>query len=152
MFDLLPRRGKEGGRLAIFRSELDSLFNRFFDMDRPFSQSLFKKDDWEPRVNVSEGEKKITIEAEIPGCDAQDIEISLEGRILTIKGEKKQEKEEKDQNYLRVERAHGLFTRSMELPAEVDQNEVEARYKKGVLIVVLHKTTPKESRKIEIKT
>jgi len=152
MFDLIPwsRRGDKG--LIGFKSELDNLFNRFFDIDFPFSREVFKEGKWAPRMDMSEGEKDITIQAEIPGCDAKDIDVSLEGRLLTIKGEKKQEKEEREKNYLCIERARGYFSRTLELPSEVDQNEVDASYKKGVLKVVLRKTRPTESRKIEIRT
>ena len=111
-----------------------------------------KNGQWAPRVDISEGEKNIIVKAEIPGCDAKDVDVSLDGRILTIKGEKKQEKEEKEKNYLRMERAYGYFSRTIELPGEVDQQEVDATYKKGVLTVALKKKASKDSKKIEIKT
>jgi HSP20 family protein len=152
MFDLMPWRRRMGKDLVGFKSEMDNLFSRFFDVDFPLSHELFKEGQWAPRVDISEGERDITVKAEIPGCDAKDIEVSLEGRLLTIKGEKKQEREEKEKNYLRVERAHGIFSRTMELPTEVDESEVDASYKKGILKVVLRKTKPSETRKIEIRT
>lgn len=152
MFDLMPWRRRMGKDLIGFKSEMDNLFNRFFDIDFPLSKEFFKEGQWAPRIDISEGEKDITVQAEIPGCDAKDIDVSLKGRFLTIKGEKKQEKEEKEKNYVRVERAHGYFSRTMELPTEVDEKEVDATYQKGVLRVVLRKTTPTETRKIEIKT
>ena len=152
MFDLMPWRKGATGDLTGFKKEMDSLFNRFFDMDFPMSREFFKEGRWAPRIDVSDSEKQITVKAEIPGCDAGDIDVSLDGRVLTIKGEKKQKKEEKETNYLRVERAHGMFSRTIELPADVDQEAVEATYKKGVLRVILNKTTPSESKKIEIKT
>ena len=71
---------------------------------------------------------------------------------LTIRGKKKFEKEEKEKTYLRVERAEGAFSRTLEMPTDVDQQDVRATYKKGVLKLVLKKTTPQDSRKIEIKT
>ncbi|BBO75588.1 heat-shock protein Hsp20 [Desulfosarcina widdelii] len=148
MFDLMPWRKGSGSDLMGFKSEMDNLFNRFFDLDFP----LLKAGEWAPRMDVTDGEKQITVQAEIPGCEAGDIDISLEGRRLTIKGEKKHEKEEKDENYLRRERARGFFSRTIELPAEVDQDAVEATYKKGVLTVSLNKMVPSESKKIEIKT
>jgi HSP20 family protein len=141
-----------GKDLIGFKSEMDNLFNRFFDLDFPPSQEFFEEGKWAPRVDISEGEKDITIQAEIPGCDAKDIDVSLEGRLLTIKGEKTQEKEEKEKNYVRVERAHGFFSRTMELPAEVDQKEVDATYKKGVLKVMLRKLKSTATRKIEIRS
>ena len=82
--------------------------------------------------------------------DVKDIDLKLEGRILTIKGEKKAEKEEKEENYHRLERTYGFFNRSLELPAKVDPVSVEARFKKGVLTVVMKKVDIEESKKIEI--
>ena len=152
MFDLMPWRKREGKDLVGFKNELDNLFNRFFDLDFPISREFFKEGEWVPRVDVSEGKKEITVKAEIPGCNAKDIDVSLEGQILTIKGEKKQEKEEKEENFHRVERSYGSFTRKMNLPAEVDQENIDASYKKGVLKLVFKKTKISEGKKIEIKT
>lgn len=152
MLDLTSLRRRAGRDMVGLKSEIDNLFNRFFDIDFPLSRESLKAGEWAPRLDVSEGEKDISISAEIPGCDAKDIEVTLDGRILTIKGEKKQEKEEKAKNYIRVERAHGYFSRSLELPTDVDQKEVEASYTRGVLKVVLRKAALKEGKKIEIKT
>lgn len=148
----MPWRKREIKDLVGFKSELDNLFNRFFDLDFPISRELFKEVQWVPRVDVSEGKKEITVKAEIPGCDAKDIHVSLDGRTLTIKGEKKQEKEEKEENFNRIERSYGSFTRRMKLPAEVDQENIDASYKKGVLKLVFKKTKAKEGKIIEIKT
>lgn len=152
MFDLMPWRKRFGSDLVGFKNEMDNLFNRFFDLEFPITREIAKSGQWAPRIDVSDSEKQITIQAEIPGCDVNDIHISLEGRMLTLKGEKKHEKEEKEKNYIRVERAHGLFSRVIELPTDVDQDAVDATYKKGILKVVLNKTTPFGSKKIEIKT
>mgnify|MGYP000044189864 CR=1 FL=1 len=152
MFDLTSLRRQAGKDMFGLKSEIDDLFNRFLDVDFPLSRESIKTGEWSPRLDISEGEKDISISAEIPGCDAKDIEVTLEGRILTIKGEKKQEKEEKTKNYLRAELFHGYFSRSLVLPTDVDQKEVEALYKKGVLKVVLKKSRLEEGNKIEIKT
>jgi len=152
MFDIMPWGKRDLKDLAGLKREFDSLFNRFFDVDFPNPRELFLKEHWTPRVDVSEGEKEITVKVEIPGCDAKDIHVSIDGRTLTIKGEKKKEKEEKDKNIHRVERSYGYFSRSMELPAEVDQENVDAAYKKGVLKLVFTKTKETEGKKIEIKT
>ena len=99
-----------------------------------------------------DGKGKITVKAEIPGCEAKDIDVKLDGRMLTISGEKKQEKEEKDENFHRVERTYGSFSRMVELPGEVNPEDVDATYKKGVLKLVLKKIRETEAKKIEIKT
>ena len=151
MIDLTPWRKGEGKETTRFRSELENLMNRFFDRDFPISREMFKEGRWFPRVDVSEGDKNITVKAELPGVETQDIDVSLDGRLLTIKGEKKQEKEEKKENYHRVERSYGYFNRTIELPAEVDASKVDASFKKGVLNIVLHKTKATEAKKIQIK-
>ncbi len=152
MFDLMPHRRGSGRELVRFRDEMDNLFNRFFDMDFPISRRLFGDTAWAPRVDVSEGKGEITVKAEIPGCDAKDIDVKLEGRLLTISGEKKQEKKEKEENFHRVERTYGSFSRMVELPGEVEQEAIDGTYKKGVLNLVFKKTQASEAKKIEIKT
>ena len=151
MFDLMnPKRGP-GKEIVRFRDEVDNLFKRFFDMDFPMSRRLFGDEEWAPRVDVSEGKSEITVKAEIPGCEAKDIDVKIDGRILTISGEKKQEKKDQDENYHRVERSYGCFRRMVELPAEVSHDGIDATYKKGVLKMVFKKTQETEAKKIEIK-
>jgi HSP20 family protein len=152
MFDLLPFKNRSGKEMTRFRDEMDHLFNRFFDTDSPISQRLFGDGDWAPRVDVSEGKSDITVKAEIPGCDAKDIDVKLDGRSLTISGEKKQEKEEKDENFHRLERTYGSFCRMVTLPAEVKPEDIDATYKKGVLKLVFKKMRESEAKKITIKT
>ena len=134
------------------RRDFDDFVNRFFDRDFWAPSDLFREDRLLPSVDISEGKKDITVKAEIPGVEANDIDISLNGKLLTIKGEKKQEKEEKDENYHRMERSYGYFNRTIELPAEVDPEKVDASYKKGVLKIELKKTRESETKKIEIKS
>jgi HSP20 family protein len=152
MVDPMPPRKRFGKEMVRFRDEMDHLFNRFFDMDFPISRRLFREGEWAPRVDVSEGKTDIIVKAEIPGCDAADIDVRLDGRRLTISGEKKQEKEEKDENYHRLERNYGSFSRIVELPAEIDPREIDATYIKGVLKLVFRKVRASEAKKIEIKT
>ncbi len=103
-------------------------------------------------MDVSETGKKIVVNAEIPGMDPKDIDISLNGRVLTIKGERKQEQEEKEKRYHHIERRYGFFSRSFELPADVNANKVTANYKDGVLKLNLPKTKGPSVKKIEVKT
>ena len=152
MFDLMPWKKRSPKQVARFRSELDDLFNRFFEVDFPSSGEFFKEFEWAPSVDVSESGNKITVKAEIPGVDAKDIGVTLEGKTLNIKGEKKQEREEKEENYHRTERSYGYFNRRVELPNEVDPDKVEAAYKKGILTVKLRKTKETDTRKIEINS
>jgi HSP20 family protein len=107
-----------------------------------------------PRVDISEDEKNIFINAEIPGVKKEEIKISLQDNILTISGEKKSETEEKkDKNYYRSERVFGSFTRSFTLPEEINPDKVEAKFEEGILKIVIEKASPKEinERFINIK-
>ena len=152
MFDLVPWKRRRENQIDLFRRELDSLFERFWRKDfLPSTESMFDTG-WFPNVDVSEGKKDITVKAEIPGIDPKDIDISLEDRWLRIKGEKKQEEEETDENYYRIERSYGYFNRTIELPAEVDASDVDASYKNGVLKIKLKKVKESEPKKIKIKS
>lgn len=148
MLGLTPWR--ERRELDHFRNEIDSLFDRFFDL-APFAR-LRGAGEWMPAVDITETEKEVFVQAELPGMDAKDIDIALNGRVLTIKGEKKQVKEEKEKNYHRTERRFGSFSRSFELQADVDVNKVEAKYKDGVLKLSLTKSKEQSVKKIEVKT
>ena len=130
--------------MEIFRREIDRLFDRFFEV-MPFSEQEFM-----PSVDISETDKDVIVQAEIPGIDPKDLDISLNGRLLTIKGEKKSEHEEKKENYHKIERKYGSFSRTLELPVDVDPDKVGATYKDGVLKIVLPKT--EAGKKIEVKT
>jgi HSP20 family protein len=92
-----------------------------------------------PRIDVSETDTAIKIEAEMPGVEEKDVEVVLSNGRLTIKGEKKQETEEKKKDYHLVERSYGSFARSIGLPFEADPNKVQAKFEKGVLIVTVPK-------------
>lgn len=109
------------------------------------------------RSNVSESDKDICITAELPGVEQKDIDVSVSGNRITVKGEKKSEKEEKSDDkgreFHRVERMAGSFQRSMTLPFEIDANAVKADFKNGVLTVTIPKPAEavKETRKIEVQ-
>lgn len=152
MLDLATRNKKEGWGLMDAKNEFDDFFNRFFNREFPLSQAFLKNGEWIPRVDVSEKKKEIILKAEIPGCDPKDIDVQLNGRILTIKGEKKQEKEEKEENIHRIERSFGYFSRTLELPSEVDQENIDAAYKDGVLFLTFTKTKEAEGKKIKIRS
>lgn len=152
MLDLMPWKKREQRDVVNLRRDFGDFVNRFFDRDLWEPGDLSSADRWFPSVDISEGKKEITVKAEIPGVEAKDIDISLSGKLLTIKGEKKHEKEEKEENYYRMERSYGSFNRTIELPAEVDPEKVDASYKKGVLKIELKKTRESETKKIEIKS
>ncbi|GIK40693.1 MAG: hypothetical protein BroJett011_45260 [Chloroflexota bacterium] len=108
--------------------------------------------DFSPRVDVTENEKEVRITAELPGLEEKDIDVSLSNDVLTISGEKKAEREDKGDNYYRMERSYGSFHRSIPLPTEVDTDHCDATFKNGVLQITLPKVHLKESaKKITIK-
>lgn len=133
-----------------FRDEIDKMFRDFLTLS-PLSRP-YRKGDWLPAIDMAESEKEIVVNAEVPGMDGKDIDISLNGRVLTIKGERKQEKEEKEKNYHFLECRYGTFSRSFELPADVDSKNIKASYKDGVLKISLPKTKTQSAKKIEVKT
>ncbi len=135
--------------VSRLRNEMDRLWDDYFGSGRRALRPM--EEDWMPAVDVSETGDKITIKAEVPGMEAKDIEINMVGDTLTIKGEKKLEREEKEENYHTVERSYGSFTRAMKLPATVDADKVEASYKNGVLTVVMPKKEEVKPKAIEIK-
>ena len=103
---------------------------------------------------MSEDQKVYKISAELPGIEAKDIEVSVSGDTLVLKGEKRQEKEEKDKNYHFSERYYGSFQRSFQLPSSVDRDKVAADFSKGVLTITLPKTAAaqKPVKKIEVRS
>jgi HSP20 family protein len=108
------------------------------------------KKQWLPKVDVSETDDHLIVRAEVPGMDKKDINITMSDGILTIQGEKKQEKKEEKENYRFVERRYGSFSRSLRVPNGVNADKIEAGYKDGVLKVVIPKSESEKSRKIEI--
>jgi len=151
------RRSQEEDTLLDLRSQMNRLFDEFFE--QPFGLSpLFDEPtlmgDFAPRLDISETEKEISISAELPGLEPEDIDISLDRNVLTLSGEKHREKEEKGKHFYRVERSYGSFHRSIPLPSEVDENKIDASFKRGVLKVKLPKTPSAQakSKRITINT
>lgn len=130
------------------RREMDRIWDTFFER-RPARVEEFGE--WLPTLDVSETKDEYVVKAELPGIDPKDIDISLTNDLLTIKGEKKQEKEEKEENYHLIERSYGAFTRSVRLPGQVQSDKISANFKNGVLKVALPKTEEAKKKEIKIK-
>ena len=143
-FDVKPY--KPFGELATLREQMDKMWDRFFG-EWPSTESF--RGEWAPSLDVSETKGEIVVRAEVPGMEAKDIDISLANDVLTIKGKKEQEKEEKEENYHRIERSYGSFSRSIRLPREVQSDRIKASYKNGVLKITLPKS--EEAKEIKIK-
>ena len=105
---------------------------------------------WNPSVDIFENDNEVVIKAELPGMDAKDIEVKLENNVLVLKGERRFEKEAKEENYHRIEREYGSFSRAFSLPAAVDGDKVTAEYKDGVLKVMLPKKEEIKPKPIKI--
>jgi HSP20 family protein len=157
--DLSVRRGQGDEALLEMRDQMNRMFDQFFE--RPFGLSPFFGDntlmgDFAPSMDVSESDKEIIIDAELPGMQPEDIDISLERDTLVIRGEKRAEREQKDEDkrYHRVERSYGSFYRTIPLSGEVEEGKIEATFKNGVLKVKLPKTkeAQKKSKRISVKS
>lgn len=136
--------------------EVDNIFGNFmrrFDVS-PFSEASVEAASMAPRVDIAETDRDYQITAEMPGVDEKDLDVSLSKGLLTIRGEKKSEAEEKSKNFHRVERSYGMFERSIALPQDADPAKVDAEFKKGVLKVSVAKlpTAIPQKRKIEVKS
>ncbi len=154
----LPARREEYDPFSILQNEMNRMFNSFtrgfFDLT-PFSETGLDKltSRFSPSVEVEETEKEIKVSAELPGIEEKDVNVSLTDDALTIRGEKKTEKEENRKGFYRSERTFGSFQRVLPLPCEVVADKVEAKFKNGVLSIVLPKapSAQKEAKKIQIK-
>jgi HSP20 family protein len=154
-----PTQGQVTGPRDFFEDMRD-------EMNRMFGSLDFGRDDWPrvlaspdgtdmiaPDLDVHETDTAITIEAELPGVDEKDVSVTVANGVLTVKGEKKAEREEKQKNYYVSERSFGSFARSIRLPGTVDDGKIEAHIEKGVLKITVAKradAAPAE-RRIEIK-
>ena len=147
--DLIPWRKKKDLSLASLQRDMNKLFGNFFGSG--FNIEPVFGEGWSPALDISETEDAVLVKAEVPGIEPSDIEISLSGDTLTIKGEKKEEREEKDKSYHRVERSYGSFARTIRIPSSVDPDKIEAKYDKGVLAVTMPKKEEEKGKKIDIK-
>jgi len=105
-----------------------------------------------PSMDITENEKEIEITAELPGLEEKDVQVNVADNLLTIRGEKKAEKEQKDKNYRLVERSYGSFERTLELPEGVNADAIKANISKGVLKVTVPKPVPAQAKKIDVKS
>lgn len=136
--------------------ELEDVTNR---LNRIFGQSLARSEsgqnmlavaDWAPSVDISETDSEYLIKGEIPGVKKEDVKVTIQDGMLTIQGERKQEKEEKGKKFHRVERSYGSFMRSFRVPDDADENSVKAEFKDGMLNVTLAKSVKAKPKAIEV--
>ncbi|UGY00876.1 Hsp20/alpha crystallin family protein [Bradyrhizobium quebecense] len=152
--DMIPVRTeravarRESNPFTFLQQEIDRLFDGLGRNFPAFAAPLAMM----PRMDVSETDKTVEISAELPGLETKDVQLNLADNTLTIRGEKKSEREEKDKDYHLIERSFGAFSRSVALPEGVKAEDVSAEIAKGVLKVTVKKPAPKQSRQIDIKT
>ncbi|MGB0011983.1 MAG: Hsp20/alpha crystallin family protein [Candidatus Sulfotelmatobacter sp.] len=138
--------------------EYSTMQNRINHMNRLFRESYGPEapeealitTNFAPPVDIYEDEHNITLKIDVPGIDEKDIDVRIEGNTLTVHGERKIEKEEKEENFRRVERQYGAFTRSFTLPSSVDTGQVNANYDNGVLKIALAKKAEAKPKQIKV--
>jgi len=138
----LVRSARNGGYSLV--NEIDRLFGNLFD-DMPMTPGRT------PAVDVRETEEGYTLEAELPGLTEKDIDVHVEGNLLTISSAVREEKDEKSEGYVVHERRSASFRRSFVLPKDVDATSIEANYRNGLLTLELHKTPESKPRTIQVK-
>jgi HSP20 family protein len=141
---------------ALTRGMSDMVHQLFRQFDERFPHSLFRSHagmSAMPSVDVVESDDAVTVTADLPGLDEKDLNVSLDDHFLTLRGERKEEREKKGKNYHQIERSYGTFHRSIALPEGIDRDNVEASFKKGVLQVKIAKKpgSPHSVRRIPVK-
>lgn len=137
------------GLLEPLRREMEGVLERFFGEEGGNAMTTAAKA-WAPRVDVEETDKEIVVKADLPGVDPKAVEITVENGILTVRGEKKEEKEEKKKNYHRVERFTGSFYRALPLPPGTDAEKVSATCANGVVTISVPKKPEAQAKKITV--
>ena len=146
---ILPvkKQEREGNELARIHNVMDSLLFGSFLGDRGWPNLEHRR--W-PVIDIVENENDFVIKAEVPGCKADDIDISVSGNILTIRGEKKTEEKRKEKGYSHMERSYGSFRRDLTLSAGLDPDKIKASCKEGILTVTLPKSEKNKAVKVKI--
>jgi HSP20 family protein len=128
--------------------EMNRMFDGFF---RSTQDEDYTLSSWTPAVDITEHDDEYSVKVELPGVNKDDVKLTLENNILTIRGEKKQEKETKKENYHRIERCYGSFQRSFTLPNAIKSERIDASFKDGILTVILPKAEEAKPKQIEVK-
>jgi HSP20 family protein len=157
---LIPWRNKqrdgvpsEAAPLASLKNEMDRLFDSF--IREPFGMldwpAFMGGEKWWPAVDIAESDKEVTVRAEIPGIDPNELEVTVTGNQLVISGEKKDSTEKSEKGFYHSETRYGTFRRVIPLPEGIDSEHVDAQYANGVLTLKLQKTPAAAAKKIDIK-
>lgn len=130
--------------------EINKMFDQFFRGGREEDTNLLSTN-WSPTSDIVEHDNEYEVKIELPGVSKDDVKITMQENLLTIRGEKKQEQESKSSHYHRVERSYGSFQRSFTLPTLVKADQIEATYKDGILTVLLPKAEESRPKRIDVK-
>jgi HSP20 family protein len=133
-------------------SSLQDQMNRLFESNFRGQTDESALTTWAPSVDIYETENELVLKADLPDVPEKDIDIHVENNMLTVRGERKFEQKVKEENYLRVERAYGSFSRSFSLPNTVDTDAIRAEYKNGVLTVIMPKRAESKPKQVKIST
>jgi len=136
------------GELGRLHQEMTRLFDELAGDEK---EETFGGGAWMPRVNINETKDEFVVTADLPGIKKEDISINMENNMLTVMGERKFEVDEKKDNYHRVEKRYGKFSRSFRIPNNVDEKNVDAEYRNGELFITLKKREEKKPKEISIK-
>lgn len=146
--NLIKRNGHELWHPHDFVSEFQH------EMNRLFGRTFLRKNGWgktfEPEMDLADEKDSFVVKVDLPGMKKEDFDLKVEGRLLTLKGERKEEKETKEKNYYTSERFYGAFTRIVELPGDVKADQVKAAYKDGVLEITLPKTEGAKTKQVTV--
>lgn len=137
--------------LVRLRREMDTLFDRFFRDPWGGLDALSEALPAAPRLDLAETDERVTVTLDLPGVDPKDVDISVTGGMLTVRGERKHEREDKRADYHFVERQFGAFQRSVQLPSTVDPDKVEAKFKNGVLTIEVAKHPDAKPKRIKVR-
>jgi HSP20 family protein len=137
--------------MVTMQDEMNRMFDRFFGRDVSEDQEHYGSIQWHPNVDVSENNDEYLVLAELPGMRKEEIHVTYADGNLKIEGERKQEKEEKDTNYHRVERVYGKFCRNFNIPSAIKNDKISADFKDGVLKIHLPKAEEVKPKQIEVK-
>jgi HSP20 family protein len=135
----------------LFQQRLNRLFGEGFGMLAPEGEESWSLSAWAPACDIYETDHEIVIKAELPEVKKENVYVSFENNVLTIRGERKFEEEAKRENYHRIERSYGEFVRSFTLPTFVDTNKINAEFKEGVLRVMIPKREEAKPKQVEVK-
>jgi len=131
-------------------NSLQEQFSRLFDTSFPGRSSESDLTTWAPAVDIQETENELVLKADLPGIEEKDIDVRIENNTLTIRGERKFEKQVNEDNYLRVERSYGSFSRSFSLPNTINTEAISAEYKNGVLTVQMPKRAESKPKQVKV--